>query len=83
SASSLKNRYDVIFSCLPFLSFPIKVRISIINNIYDHLNDGGVFILYQYSNKLEKILSKKFYFSRELVLINVPPAYVYRCVRKC
>ncbi|MEX9876056.1 class I SAM-dependent methyltransferase, partial [Providencia rettgeri] len=83
SASSLKNRYDVIFSCLPFLSFPIKVRISIINNIYYHLNDGGVFILYQYSNKLEKILSKRFYFSRELVLMNVPPAYVYRCVSKC
>ena len=59
------------------------MRMNIINNIHSHLNDGGVFILYQYSNKLEKILSKKFYFSRELVLMNVPPTYVYRCVSKC
>ncbi|WP_165678558.1 class I SAM-dependent methyltransferase [Metapseudomonas otitidis] len=79
SAELLKNRYDLIFSCLPFLSLPIKIRLKIINNIYDNLNVNGSFILYQYTRNIERILSEKFTFSRKLVLRNIPPAYVYVC----
>lgn len=80
SAEILDQSYNVIFSCLPFLSLPLRVSLRILRTALQILEQTqGVFILFQYTQRMEKVLSRYFDWERRLVVKNFPPAYVYVC----
>lgn len=80
SAENLNQPFNVIFSCLPFLSLPLRLSLRILRSVMRVLEEtGGSFILFQYTQKMEKVLSRYFNWEREYVLKNFPPAYVYHC----
>lgn len=83
SAEKLDQPFNVIFSCLPFLSLPLRVSLKILQAVTQILQKtGGSFVLFQYTQKMEKVLSRYFDWERKLVMKNFPPAYVYRCTPK-
>ncbi|ELN7705199.1 methyltransferase [Escherichia coli] len=84
-AEKMTGKYDAIFSCLPLLSLPVMVRGRILKRACNALNDGGVFIQFQYSTVLKKTLSCFFEWTRSYEVVNVPPAWVYICTphQKC
>lgn len=79
SAEHLTGQYDVIFSGLPLLSIPAKIRHLILEKVHETLAPGGVFIQFQYTSLTQPELSRYFIWERQRVLKNVPPAWVYRC----
>lgn len=83
SAEKLDQPFNVIFSCLPFLSLPLRVSLKIMQSVMKILQKtGGCFVLFQYTQKMERVLSRYFDWERKLVMKNFPPAYVYRCTPK-
>ncbi len=83
SAEILDQPYKVIFSCLPFLSLPLRVSLRIIKATLQILEQTqGTFILFQYTQRMERVLSRYFEWERKLVVKNFPPAYVYVCKPK-
>lgn len=83
SAEILDQPYQIIFSCLPFLSLPLKISLRIIKATLQILEKTqGTFILFQYTQRMEKVLSRYFEWERKLVVKNFPPAYVYVCKPK-
>lgn len=75
---------DCIVSGLPFTSLPRPVTHSILQATYATLKPGGVFVTYQYTPLLRRVLRSYFDTTRitRLVLRNLPPALVFVC-RKC
>lgn len=83
SAESITLDYDVIFSCLPFLSLPKRISLKILKAAQLHLiPKDGTLILFQYTRQSERLLSRYFEWERKAVLKNFPPAYVYTCTPK-
>jgi len=83
SAEMLDQPYTIIFSCLPFLSLPLRVSLRIIKATLQILEQTqGTFVLFQYTQRMEKVLSRYFEWERKLVVKNFPPAYVYVCKPK-
>lgn len=83
SAEMLDQPYQVIFSCLPFLSLPLRISLRIIKATLQILEQTqGTFILFQYTQRMEQVLSRYFEWERTLVVKNFPPAYVYVCKPK-
>ncbi|MHA7848171.1 class I SAM-dependent methyltransferase [Serratia sp. D1N4] len=80
SAENLGRNYDVIFSCLPLLSLPIKVSVRILQQAQQDLRaSNGTLVLFQYSHLSEKLLSRYFHWKKQLEVRNFPPALVYVC----
>lgn len=83
SAEKLDQPFNIIFSCLPFLSLPLRVSLRILNEVMKILEkSGGSFVLFQYTQRMERILSRYFDWERKRVVRNFPPAYVYHCKSK-
>jgi len=74
---------DCIISGLPFAAFPESQREEIMAAIHRSLKPDGVFIAFQYSLQMKKMLKRSF---SELIIsfvpFNMPPAFVYRCKHK-
>lgn len=71
---------DAVISGLPFTLFKETVRERIIDGVLQSLKPNGVFVAFQYSLQMKKLLSQKF--SRveiSFVPLNFPPAFVYVC----
>lgn len=80
SAEEMARDYDVVFSCLPLLSIPVKTSIRILQQARQRLQTrGGTLVLFQYSHLSEKLLSRYFHWKRMRVVRNFPPALVYIC----
>lgn len=80
SAEEMARDYDVVFSCLPLLSIPVKISIRILQQAQQRLRArGGTLVLFQYSHLSEKLLSRYFHWKRVRVVRNFPPALVYIC----
>lgn len=80
SAEKLERDYDVIFSCLPLLSIPLRITVRILQQAQQRLRaNNGTLVLFQYSNLSEKLLSRYFHWQRRLEVRNFPPALVYVC----
>lgn len=80
SAERLERDYDVIFSCLPLLSIPLRIRVRILQQAQQRLRaSNGTLVLFQYSHLSEKLLSRYFHWQRRLEVRNFPPALVYVC----
>jgi phospholipid N-methyltransferase len=74
------TKLDSIVSGLPFSNFSDELRNRILDEVAASLSDDGVFVTFQYSLKLKKLLTQKF--SRvetHFVLMNIPPAFVFVC----
>lgn len=83
SAEKLDQSFNLIFSCLPFLSLPLRVSLRILQLVMQILQkSGGNFVLFQYTQKMERVLSRYFEWERYWVVKNFPPAYVYTCTPK-
>ncbi|MGZ9583370.1 class I SAM-dependent methyltransferase [Paenibacillus marinisediminis] len=71
---------DCIFSGLPFFNFPQQLRYQLMNQITASLKPGGLFIAFQYSQQMRKLLSSLFEIEHiHYVPWNIPPAFVYVC----
>ncbi|EFE98220.1 class I SAM-dependent methyltransferase [Serratia odorifera] len=80
SAERLERDYDVIFSCLPLLSMPLKISMRILQQAQERLRTrDGTLVLFQYSHLSEKLLSRYFHWKKQRVVRNFPPALVYVC----
>ncbi|HZW05898.1 MAG TPA: methyltransferase domain-containing protein [Phycisphaerales bacterium] len=86
------NSVDIIFSGLPWASFPEKLQRQLLAATTRALRPGGVMLTFCYfgfdsltpgGKRLKKLLPH--YFARvdktDLVLRNIPPAFVYRCIK--
>ncbi|NUU79361.1 class I SAM-dependent methyltransferase [Paenibacillus xylanilyticus] len=77
------QQLDCIFSGLPFFNFEREFRDMLVEQIYNGLKPGGLFIAFQYSLQMKKQLSEKFMIEKiDFVPWNVPPAFVYVCRKK-
>ncbi|WP_165866045.1 class I SAM-dependent methyltransferase [Lucifera butyrica] len=81
----LLQRYDLpqvncIVSGLPFATFSVTLRNEIMEAINRSLKPGGIFVAFQYSLQMRKVLKQHFSeIEIEFVPLNLPPAFVYRC----
>ncbi len=81
---------DAVVSGLPFANFPADLRDRILGSALAALRDGGQFLSFTYYHSYA--VPTTYAFRRRLkelfgtveqipVLMNIPPAYVFRCVK--
>jgi len=71
---------DCIVSGLPFAIFSEPLRSEIMASIDRSLKAGGIFVAFQYSLQLRKLLRRHFNEVKiDFVPLNMPPAFVYCC----
>jgi phospholipid N-methyltransferase len=71
---------DVLVSALPFTSLPADVRQRVLDLSPTILAPHGVMLVLQYSPFIERELERRFAsVQRRISLLNVPPAFLYRC----
>ena len=74
------TKVDYVISSLPISLFNDKDTLNLLENVKKHLKKGGRFIQYQYSLDNEKLIKRTFNeVNREFTLLNVPPAFIYKC----
>ncbi|MFY0603825.1 MAG: ribosomal RNA adenine dimethylase [Flavobacteriaceae bacterium] len=70
-----------IISSLPLTIIPDEVSEKILHNSFSSLETNGTFIQYQYSltyfKKLKKVFKESISLSFEI--LNIPPAFIYKC----
>lgn len=74
------NGLDCVISGLPLFNFPDRDRRSLLMDIRQSLNPGGVFVAFQYTRQIRPFLVS-IYDDLEtwFVWANFPPAFVYLC----
>ena len=73
---------DVIVSALPFTSLPPAVRRRVLDASLRGLSPRGVMLVLQYSPLMRAELERVFdSVERRISPINVPPAFLFRCMR--
>lgn len=79
----LKDKVDIIYCGLPLLNFSGEQIEELLTQVYDLLKPGGKLIGFQYTPllfpKLNKVFDKC---NINYVFLNIPPAFVYTCVKK-
>lgn len=74
---------DCIVSGLPFAAFSQEQREKIISAVDRSLKPGGLFIAFQYSLQMKKMLKNTFEeLQVSFVPLNIPPAFVYSCKKQ-
>lgn len=74
------EQVDCIVCGLPFTLFPKSKTEEIFEKIHAVLKPQGTFIMYQYSTHMKARLTSLFDdVSTELVLLNIPPTFIYIC----
>lgn len=77
------KKLDCVVSSLPFTVLPSEMTTCILNEITKNIKEDGIFVIYQYSNKMKNIF--KSYFKNiktSFVPLNIPPALIYECKKK-
>jgi phosphatidylethanolamine/phosphatidyl-N-methylethanolamine N-methyltransferase len=75
------EKADHIVSSLPFTVIPTQIKMGILNQSVKFLNTKGSFIQFQYSLNAHKLLKSKFKNVKlDFTPMNIPPAFIYRCV---
>ena len=71
---------DCVISGLPFANMEEGLRRQIIENIHRSLKRDGIFVMFQYSLQMKRLL-KEYFHSVDInfFLLNFPPAFVYLC----
>ena len=85
------DRVDCVISGLPWAVFPDVLQENILEATVAVMPPGGVFVTFAYAHALflpaarrfrKRLLAKFSSFTKSgLVLANIPPAYVYKCIR--
>jgi len=71
---------DVLVSALPFTSLPKAVGRRVLDTSRAILAPAGVMLVLQYSPLIQAELERRFTsVERRLSLLNLPPAFLYRC----
>lgn len=74
------NEVDVIISALPLVLFPPELVAAIFQQVAQSLKPNGLFIQVSYSLVMKKQLKKAFSnVKHKMVLLNMPPAFVFSC----
>lgn len=72
--------YDAIISGIPFAAMDKAKRQRIFNHVHDRLNNGGTFVMFQYSvttlGELKTIFREV---KTGFTPLNIPPAFVFFC----
>ena len=75
-----QEKADFIISSLPLTVFPKELKENILKGAVDNLSENGQYIQFQYSLNAHKLLKEKFGSVKlAFSLINMPPAFVYKC----
>ena len=75
------GKVDYIVSSLPFTVIPKEIKLTIIDKCVNQLKDDGMFIQFKYSLNAKKLLSSKFsQIKIDFSALNLPPAFVYKCI---
>lgn len=73
---------DAIISGLPFATLPKELTEEVLYGVVKALKPGGLFVTFQYSLHMKKQLDRQFSsVSLSYVPLNIPPAFVYTCVK--
>lgn len=76
------QKVDVVISSLPLMVFSQKLREDVVDESFNCLKDGGQYIQFQYSTQSKKILQSKYKdVSIKFTVKNLPPAFVYTCLK--
>ncbi|GHS98126.1 SAM-dependent methyltransferase [Synergistales bacterium] len=74
--------FDYVVSSLPYAVLPPQTTSDILDGILQCLKPGGKFIAYQYSTHMKSRFGEHFTnVEISFVLRNIPPAFVYECVK--
>jgi phospholipid N-methyltransferase len=74
------TRADYIISGIPFSTIPAPVRERILQKTHDVLEQGGAFLVYQFSTRVLQDLKRIFgYVGRKFEPLNVLPAHLFIC----
>lgn len=74
------NEVDIIISALPLVLFPPELVDSIFQQVAQSLKPNGLYIQVSYSLVMKKQLKKVFpNVKHKMVLLNMPPAFVFTC----
>ncbi len=80
NSRDIQQKYHIIVSSLPLLSFNKSHRAKVLSLLRDRLLPNGIFIQYGYTPITEIFLRRYFtVVERSLVPLNIPPAIVYVC----
>jgi phospholipid N-methyltransferase len=75
-----QEKADYIISSLPLTVFPKELKENILKGAAENLSKKGQYIQFQYSLNAHKLLKETFGSVKlAFSLINVPPAFVYKC----
>ena len=75
--------FDGIVSAIPYIVLPEALALSILNLCKKNLKHGKSYIQVHYAKSLTSLYEGVFgNLDTHFVLMNVPPAYVFRCVRE-
>jgi len=76
------SKADCIISTLPLVTLPKPTTRKILSRVYKYLASGGQYIQFQYS-LLSRDKIKQFFPSMSIAFVplNIPPAFVYVCVK--
>jgi phospholipid N-methyltransferase len=77
------SQLDCVVSSLPFAVLPPRVTAAILDAVDKCLRPGGKLVAYQYSKHMKPYFEKRFASVKiSFVLRNIPPAFVYECVKE-
>lgn len=77
------EKIDVVISGLPLFNFPKKIMNNILFQIFENLDENGVYSQYQYAIFNKKRYKKYFKtIDIDFVLQNIPPSFIYHCFKK-
>ncbi|MEX2485500.1 MAG: rRNA adenine N-6-methyltransferase family protein [Brumimicrobium sp.] len=74
---------DAVISSLPLANFNKKLISSILNQSYSCLKKNGLYVQFQYSLNSHRVIKSTFSNIRiNFTPRNLPPAFVYTCIKK-
>ena len=77
-----KDKADFIISSLPLANFPEDLKTDLLDSIHNSLDDKGTFVQFQYSLQSKKAIRKRFTKTKiTFTPFNIPPAFVYSCMK--
>lgn len=76
------EKADVVISSLPLMIFSEELRNNVVDASYDCIREKGKYIQFQYSTQSKKLLLSKYVdVSIKFTIKNLPPAFIYTCLK--
>ncbi len=74
---------DVVISSLPLSVIPKTISERILQETYTFLNNGGIYVQFQYSTQFYEVIKVIFNnLKLRFEMRNIPPAFIYYCVKE-